>query len=54
MQRRIRDDGVGLDEAGEQRVIPAGVVKVQAQRGLVILAGEAPGRNSTRCRGTAG
>ena len=40
---RVGDEGVGLGEAPEQRVVPAGAVEIEPQRRLVILPGEAFG-----------
>jgi len=45
----IRDQRVGLGEAPDERVIPAGAVEVQAQRLFVILA-----REAFRCQGAEG
>ena len=40
---RVGDEGVGLGEAPEQRVVPAGAVEIEPQRLLVILPGVALG-----------
>ncbi len=37
---RVGDDGIGLGEAPEQRVVPAGAVEIEPQRLFVILPGE--------------